>query len=588
MKFSELGINEQLVRAAETLKFEAPTKIQEEVIPQAVAGLDVIGQAKTGTGKTGAYGFAILNNIDLNNEGIQTLIMSPTRELALQITGDLGKYGMYMKGVKVATLYGGEDIMRQIRSLKRNPQIIVATPGRLMDHMRRKTINLEGLRTLILDEADEMLDMGFREDIDCILESVSNEHQTMLFSATFPSTIVKICNKYLHNPVRIKLETSSLTVESVQQYHILVRQGDKVEAISRLIDFNEYKMVMIFCNTKREVDEVSAGLLQKGYIAEGLHGDMRQMQRDRVMNRFRDGLINILVASDVAARGLDVNDIDVVINYDLPDDEEYYIHRIGRTGRASKKGVSISLVNPKEKYRLRSIVSYTKADIQPMEIPAIDAVLTSRVNKIVDKALETKSDNKKIINDAIYKKIKMEGLVPEEILVGMITGIIDKVEAIQSVNETRSRKSSAHTSGLSRCFMNVGKFLDYSSEKIKTVIAANSKVEEGDVQNIEVHDDFSFFEVKPDLLPGLLDAFSSLRIEDKRVIIEEAQSKKSGGRSGGNKRRGSGRSSGGRSSSRGSYGRRSSDSRSSSSSSSEKRNYRSKSTKRDNKGNHRD
>ena len=337
--FNNLPIEENLIKATQRCGYEEMTEVQELVIPVALEGNDILAQAPTGTGKTCAYGLPILENINLRSNDVQVLILAPTRELAIQITEDLREYSYYKEGVRIVTLYGGEYIEKQITSLKKKPQIVVATPGRLMDHMERRTVRLDRLTTVVLDEADEMLNMGFREDIDTILSQTNeNDHQTMLFSATFSKEIENITKEYLHNPKTIKVSRKELTMSNITQNYVTVREQDKVEVISRIIDINSYEVVMIFCNTKKTVDEVTSGLLQRGFVAEALHGDMKQLQRERVMTRFKNKQINILVASDVAARGLDISGISHIYNYDIPESAETYIHRIGRTGRAGEEG----------------------------------------------------------------------------------------------------------------------------------------------------------------------------------------------------------------------------------------------------------
>lgn len=377
-KFNDLIINKLLLQGINKKNYEIMTEIQELVIPLALDNKDIMAQAPTGTGKTMAYAIPILNNINLQKKEVQVLILSPTRELAVQIGSEIKDVAFFMSEIKVATLYGGELIDKQILALKKKPQIVIATPGRLMDHMRRQTINLTNIKVLVLDEADEMLNMGFKEDIDEILKSINSFHQTMLFSATITGSIESIAKAYLKNPEYIKLNKKELTVSTVIQKYIDAQQNNKTEIIARLIDTFGYELVMIFCNTKRTVDEVTSNLLLRGFIVEALHGDMKQMQRDRVMSRFRSGSINILVASDVAARGLDIEDVDVVFNYDVPTDEEYYVHRIGRTGRAKKTGLAITLVTNKEKYILRDIISYSNASITKMEIPSYEKVIKTR------------------------------------------------------------------------------------------------------------------------------------------------------------------------------------------------------------------
>lgn len=532
MKFNELPINRSLIEATVKLGFDEATQIQEEVIPQAISGVDIIAQAPTGTGKTCAFGLPLLNNIDVDDDNVQALILSPTRELALQITNDLRDYSMYMEGVRIVTVYGGEHIEKQITALKKRPQIIVATPGRLKDHLERKTIRLQHIKAMVLDEADEMLNMGFREDIDDILSQVKEEHQTLLFSATFPSEIEKICDEYLKEPLRIKVKSKSLTVDTVKQHYIMVKEKDKIEVMSRVIDLNAFVNVMVFCNTKRAVDDVTAGLMQRGYIVEGLHGDMRQMQRDRVMARFRDGLINVLVASDVAARGLDVEGVDAVINYDIPEDEEYYIHRIGRTGRAKKEGLAITLVNTNEKFRLRSVLNYTKAVIDKMEIPDLKQVLKIRIQRIINNAINetmensiSVNQNKKLINKIVGQEIIDKSIQAEDIISGLILMQLEQATEVDEIIE--SPKGNSKSKANARIFINLGKSHKVKSNDLKELVSMMADIKREKVKNIDCHDDFSFFEVPNEYLGQVLEAFANEKYKNKRIIVEEAKAKDS-------------------------------------------------------------
>ncbi len=530
-KFEDFNLIKNLIKATNELGFTDATDVQKEVIPVAIKGTDIIAQAPTGTGKTCAYGLPILNNLIIKDETVQVLILSPTRELAMQITNDLKDYSMFIDGVRIVCLYGGEDITKQITALKKKPQIIVATPGRLIDHLNRHTVKLNNIKTLVLDEADEMLNMGFKEDVDEILKSASHEHQTMLFSATFPKEIEEICYTYLHDAYNIKVKSKSLTVETVKQFYCLVKEKDKIEVMSRLIDLNGYKLVMVFCNTKRAVDDVTSGLLQKGYIVEGLHGDMRQMQRDRVMARFREGLINILVASDVAARGLDVDDVDVVINYDVPEDDEYYIHRIGRTGRAKKQGLAISLVNTNEKFRLRSIINYTKAEITKLEVPELSKVLKVRISRIIQNAIdETMNDSietaklKKMISKTVANEIIDKSILAEDIISGLILMQMEDTQDVDIIDETLSKSSKGDNS---RLFINLGKTHGLEKRELKILICKLANIDDEDIKTLEMHDDFSFFEVNKKYLNQVLDGFVREKYEGKRVVVEEAKAKPS-------------------------------------------------------------
>ena len=334
VRFDELELQPQILRGIKAMGFEEATPIQSQAIPVVMSGSDVIGQAQTGTGKTAAFGIPILQTVDPSNKKTQVIILSPTRELAIQVADEIRALAKYMHGVKVLPVYGGQEISKQIRSLKGGAQIIIGTPGRVMDHLRRRTIRCDHVNKIVLDEADEMLNMGFREDIETILEYIPEPHQTILFSATMPKPILEITKKYQKDAVTIKVVKKELTVPSIDQFYYDVKRKEKIDVLSRLLDYYDPKLSLVFCNTKRKVDELTNELQGRGYFAEGLHGDMKQSQRDRVMNNFRKGKTDILVATDVAARGIDVDDVEAVFNYDIPQDDEYYVHRIGRTGRA--------------------------------------------------------------------------------------------------------------------------------------------------------------------------------------------------------------------------------------------------------------
>lgn len=545
--FGNLQINEELKKSIIRCGFEEMTEVQELVIPIALQGKDVLAQAPTGTGKTCAFGLPILQNINIEINKLQVLILAPTRELALQITDDLREFAYYYEGVRIVTLYGGEYIEKQITSLKKKPQIIVATPGRLMDHMERRTVKLDDISTIVLDEADEMLNMGFREDIDTILSQVKNKnHQTMLFSATYSPEIEAITKQYLHNPQTIKISRKELTLSNITQNYLTVREQDKVEVISRLVDINNYELVMIFCNTKKTVDEVTSGLLQRGFVAEALHGDMKQLQRERVMNRFKNRQINILVASDVAARGLDVNDVDVVFNYDLPQEDEYYVHRIGRTGRAKKDGTAISLISGKEIYRLKSIMRYTKADIKSITIPSLDSVIKSRVERII-KGAQTEANksinNKyfKIIRNAIYE-LACQDISAEEIITGLILQQmnIEQDEEVVEVKNALEKTVNSRKKDVIRFFINIGKKDKIKIYNLTDMIVKKTRLSNADVNNVEIHDEFSFFEVPKIYENEIYAAFNRKdKSFNKKIIVEESHPKEKTGK--GKKRGGVGR-----------------------------------------------
>lgn len=368
MKFEELNIDVNILRAVQKLGYTEPSPIQEKTIPAILEGRDVIGQAQTGTGKTAAFAIPLLNKIDPDNKKVQAIVLCPTRELAIQVTGEFRKLTTYMQGIKLLPVYGGQDIAQQIRSI-RGAQIIVGTPGRIMDHMRRRTLKVEHIHTVILDEADEMLNMGFREDIETILKDTPETRQTVLFSATMPQAILEIAEKFQQDAEVIRIVKNELTVKKIKQYYYDVQPQNREEALAALLEFYKPSLSVVFCNTKRLVDELTASLQHRGYAAQGLHGDLKQFQRDKVMKAFRTGTATILVATDVAARGIDVENVDIVFNYQLPLDYEYYVHRIGRTGRAGKEGLALSFTSRKELYRIKELQSYCKTKIYARSLP---------------------------------------------------------------------------------------------------------------------------------------------------------------------------------------------------------------------------
>ncbi|MCZ8512079.1 DEAD/DEAH box helicase [Paenibacillus filicis] len=385
--FSEFGLEPKVLRAITEMGFEESTPIQEKAIPVAMEGRDLIGQAQTGTGKTAAFGIPLVNKIDVKEERIVALIMCPTRELAIQVAEEIEKLGRF-KGIRSLPIYGGQDIVKQIRALRKRPQIIIGTPGRLLDHINRKTIKLDDVQTVILDEADEMLDMGFMDDIQSILSLVPEERNTMLFSATMPINIQKLAQQFLRNPEHVSVIPKQVSAPSIDQAYIELHERQKFEALCRLIDMEAPDLAIIFGRTKRRVDELAEALQKRGYTAEGLHGDLSQNQRDNVMRKFRDGSIDVLVATDVAARGLDVSGVTHVINFDLPQDPESYVHRIGRTGRAGKEGAAYTFVTPREIDHLHFIEKITRHRITKKPIPSLAEAIEGKQKVTAERVLE--------------------------------------------------------------------------------------------------------------------------------------------------------------------------------------------------------
>lgn len=379
MKFSELGLSDRLLSAISSSGFEEATPIQAETIPMVLKGQDVIGQAQTGTGKTAAFGLPILQKIDFDNPNVQALIISPTRELAIQTQEEIYRLGKDEKA-RVQVVYGGADIRRQINSLKDHPQIIVGTPGRLLDHIRRHTLKLEHIKTLVLDEADEMLDMGFLDDIESIIKQTPEERQTLLFSATMPAQIKRVGVQFMKDPQQVKIKAKELTTDLIDQYYVRLKEYEKFDTMTRFFDVQDPEVILVFCRTKRRVDEVSKGLEARGYKAAGLHGDLTQARRSQIMQEFKHGKIDILVATDVAARGIDISGVTHVYNYDIPQDPDSYVHRVGRTGRAGKHGVSITFATPNEMDYLREIEKLTKVRMLPLKPPTEQEAFVGQLN----------------------------------------------------------------------------------------------------------------------------------------------------------------------------------------------------------------
>lgn len=421
-----MNISNNILKAIEGMGFEEPTPIQVLAIPRIYEGRDVTGQAQTGTGKTAAFGIPAIDITNTRKKDVQVLVLSPTRELAIQTAEEFASLSKYFPHLNILPVYGGQPIERQFRGLKRGAHIVVGTPGRVIDHIRRGTLSLSKLRMVILDEADQMLDMGFRDDIEIILSNTPPERQTILFSATLPRQIMDISRRFQKKPELVKVKHKELTVPMVEQFYLEVRNREKIEVLCRLFDIYDPRLSLVFCNTKRGVDELSEQIMKRGYSVSGLHGDMKQTQRDKVMSRFREGTIDVLVATDVASRGIDVDEIDLVVNYDVPQDVEYYVHRIGRTARAGRAGRAITFVGPKEIYKLRTIQKYAKIRIERMPFPrAGDAAETKKKN-LIDKVKQTvdEGDIEKYVE--FVERIMTDDYTSLEIAAAMVKLELDK------------------------------------------------------------------------------------------------------------------------------------------------------------------
>ena len=558
VRFDELQLDERIVRAVTDMGFEAASPIQAQAIPVQLEGLDIIGQAQSGTGKTAAFGIPLLQKIDPDSKKLQAIALCPTRELAIQVAEEIRRLAKYMHGIKVLPIYGGQDIVRQIRGLKDGTQIVIGTPGRVMDHMRRKTIRCDHVHTVIMDEADEMLNMGFLEDMETILSQLPEERQTVMFSATMPPAIQEIARKFQKDPVNVKVVKKELTVPKVTQYYYEVKPKTKVEVMCRLLDMYAPKLSVAFCNTKKQVDELVQELQGRGYFAEGLHGDLKQEQRDRVMNSFRNGATEILVATDVAARGIDVDDVEAVFNYDIPQDDEYYVHRIGRTGRAGRDGIAFSFVVGREVYKLRDIQRYCKTRIIPQAIPSLDDITEIKAEKIMDQVKETINNvdltkmiqviEQKLVEEdytamdvaAALLKIAM-GEENEDIAEsGHLAPSLDELDRYGRDNRGRGGRNNGRRdggrgsrggrderngNGMARLFINIGKNQNVRPGDILGAIAGESGIPGRMVGSIDMYDKYTFVEVPEENAESVLKAMKNAKIKGKNIRMEVAGSK---------------------------------------------------------------
>ena len=523
--------------------FEETTPIQGKAIPIILEGKDIIAQAPTGTGKTCAFGIPAVESVDTHNESVQVLILCPTRELVIQTTEELTALSKYKRGVRILPIYGGQQIDRQINALRKKPQIIVGTPGRIMDHLRRGTLKLFNLQMIILDEADEMLNMGFREDIDIILESVPDQRQFVLFSATLAKAILDIANKYQKDPITVNVVHKELTVPTVKQFYLEVRDNNKVEVLSRLVDANNFKLSVVFCNTKKRVDDLCRDLQARGYSAESLHGDMKQLQRDNVMSRFRNGIIDILIATDVAARGIDVDDVDAVFNYDVPSDEEYYVHRIGRTGRAQREGVSYTFAAGKELAKLRDIQRYTKSKIKLIKPPSMEDIQENKLSGIVDEIKSIVQEGKlNKYTDFIGKILEEVGDVESEnyatslevaaaFLKMTMNNMVMGASSEYSVEDLGAKNNfdiSKYEGDYVRLFINLGRKDNLQVSDLVKFIASNCEFSGKDIGRVDMLDKFSFFEIPKQYLGDAMTNLVGESLKNRRVNIEVANRKQDG------------------------------------------------------------
>lgn len=523
LRFEEFEIDERILRAVEDMGFEEASPIQAQAIPELLKGKDVVGQAQTGTGKTAAYSIPLLMSIEPELKKPQAVVLCPTRELAIQVADEIRKLAKYMSDIKVLPVYGGQEIVKQIKSLKNGVQIIVGTPGRVMDHMRRKTVKFDEVKMVVLDEADEMLDMGFREDMETILAGTSDDRQTVMFSATMPKPILDIAGRFQKDPYVIKVVRKELTVENIEQFYYEVRPKNKPELLCRLIDIYNPKLSVVFCNTKRQVDELISELKGRGYFADGIHGDMKQQQRDRVMSDFRSGKTEILIATDVAARGIDVDDVDIVFNYDLPQDEEYYVHRIGRTGRAGREGVALSFVSGKEAYKLKEIERYCKTKIKAKPVPSMDDVKNTLIEGVFNQIRQTVEEGGlSDMVEYIENQLNIEDYTCMDMAAALLKmhlgdSLKDRMEV-----ETVHYDLDADRHGMVRLFINVGKKDKIKPSNILGAIAGESGIPGKLVGSIDMLDNYTFVEVPSKYADKVLAAMQNVSINGRAINMEKA------------------------------------------------------------------
>jgi ATP-dependent RNA helicase DeaD len=532
--FQDLGLSDELLAAINEMGFSEATPIQSQSIPVLLEGRDVIGQAQTGTGKTVAFAIPAIERIDEQNKNVQTLVLCPTRELAMQVADEFDKLLTQKRKVRSIAIFGGQSIDKQIQGLRRGAQIVVGTPGRVMDHLDRGTLHLDNCRMIILDEADEMLDMGFRDDIEAILEEIPSPRQTVFFSATMSKPILELTKKYQNKPEIIKITKSELTVATIDQRYFDVKEKDKLEVMQRLIDLHEPKLCLVFCNTKRKVDELVADMQSQGFFAESLHGDMRQAMRTQVMNKFRQGIIQVLVATDVAARGIDVDDIEMVVNYDIPLDSEYYVHRIGRTGRAGRSGFAFSFVSGREHSRLHEIERYARTTIVKDKIPALADIEVKKKNNFFAKIIHTIEAGELTKYVSWTKELIHLGHDPENIAAALIKMELHKqISQEEKIFEdqgssrdgqpSKSRKGSQKQ--MVRLFMNVGRKSKIGPKDIVGALTGETGIDGRDIGQIDIYDKFSFVEVPNDLAAQIIKKMKKVQIRGQKINIEEAEAR---------------------------------------------------------------
>ncbi|WP_029420439.1 DEAD/DEAH box helicase [Alicyclobacillus macrosporangiidus] len=517
--FTDFALSKRVQQAIDDMGYEEPSPIQAACIPLILEGRDVIGQAQTGTGKTAAFGIPVVERVGPEGH-VQALVLTPTRELAIQVAGEFRKIGKY-KRVRTLPIYGGQSIGHQIRAVQQGVQIVIGTPGRVLDHIHRGTLKLDHVRMVVLDEADEMLDMGFIEDIEAILGETPSDRQTLLFSATFTDDIKRLALRYMRDPEHVTVNRGEVTVPLTDQVYYKVLERNKLESLCRIIDSEEVQLGIVFCRTKRGVDELTEALIARGYLVDGLHGDLSQAQRDRVMKKFRTGEIELLVATDVAARGLDVENVTHVINYDIPQDPESYVHRIGRTGRAGKRGLAITLVTPREFKLLKQIQRETKARMVAREVPSLADVAERQAEMWRQRIIET------IQNGGLghYRAI-LDSIIDEHDPVDIACAALK----LASAGELEEREEADYdfgdtgaTPGMVRFFVNIGRSNRVTPGDLVRMISEEAGVPGQAVGKIDIFDRFTFVEIEQDSAPFVYESLRQSRWGGMRVNMEPAR-----------------------------------------------------------------
>jgi len=543
--FQALGLSPDLIRGITDLGFETPTPIQEKIIPLALESLgDIIGLAQTGTGKTAAFGLPILEDIDMSEKVVQALILSPTRELCMQITKDMRAFAKYKEGLRIVSVYGGEKIELQLSAIRKGPQVIVATPGRMVDLIKRRAVDIEAIDTLVLDEADEMLNMGFRDELDLILQQTPQDRRTLLFSATMAGEVARIAKNYLKTPTQITIGKQNAGSDDVRHIYYQVHEKDRYLALKRIADINPQIYGIVFCRTRMETKSVAAKFMKDGYSADSLHGDLSQPQRDAVMNKFRDKNIQMLVATDVAARGIDVKDITHVINYNLPEETEIYTHRSGRTGRAGSKGVSISIINYREIFKIRKIENSIGKKIEKVPVPTGAEVCEKQLFSFIDKMEKVDVDEEQIAPFMSAVNKKLEWLSKEDIVKRFVSlefnRFLEYYRDAPDLNDNRkgddkNRKDSRRSGSSSRrggrrgsfdrFFVNLGNKDGLQPSHIIGLINKHANDRDINVGEIDIKDSFSFVEVGTKYSSRVQSAISGQKFRGRIIKIEPAEAK---------------------------------------------------------------